>query len=72
MPDGGRGDFWIETARGEWADLFQRAASTPFQSPEWLIPWWRHLGEGRLHLLAVRHNGALDAFTFTRIIQRPS
>jgi hypothetical protein len=25
-----------------------------FQSPLWLIPWWRHLGGGEPALLAVR------------------
>jgi CelD/BcsL family acetyltransferase involved in cellulose biosynthesis len=44
----------LEALRPEWQALWQRAAATPFQSPEWLIPWWRHLGEGRLLMLAIR------------------
>jgi CelD/BcsL family acetyltransferase involved in cellulose biosynthesis len=28
--------------------------ATPFQSPEWLIPWWKHVGEGQLFTLAIR------------------
>lgn len=27
-----------------WSD----ARATPFQSPEWLLPWWRQFGEGHL------------------------
>ena len=32
--------------------------ATPFQTPDWLIPWWRHIGEGRLLTLAVRDTAA--------------
>src|SRR5205814_10701298 len=34
-------------------------AATPFQSPEWLLPWWRRLGWGRLWALALRREGRL-------------
>jgi CelD/BcsL family acetyltransferase involved in cellulose biosynthesis len=27
--------------------------ATPFQSPDWLIPWWRHLGSGELRAVAL-------------------
>ncbi|MFE1597293.1 GNAT family N-acetyltransferase [Methylobacterium sp. ID0610] len=38
-----------------WWDLFGRCpAATPFQSPAWLIPWWRHFRPGRLLTLAVQ------------------
>jgi CelD/BcsL family acetyltransferase involved in cellulose biosynthesis len=41
----------------EWSALWRRApTATPFQSPEWLIPWWRHLGEGDLWTLVIREN----------------
>ena len=33
----------------EWWELWRRArTSTPFQSPAWLIPWWRHFHPGKL------------------------
>jgi len=47
----------------EWRDLWQRdPAATPFDGPDWLIPWTDHLwGGGRLHVLTVRNGGALIA-----------
>jgi CelD/BcsL family acetyltransferase involved in cellulose biosynthesis len=46
----------LEALRSEWSCLWERCpAATPFQSPEWLLPWWRHLfGGGRSMLLAFR------------------
>lgn len=37
-----------------WSDLWERCPeATPFQAPEWLLPWWEHLGRGRLCTLAL-------------------
>jgi len=45
----------LEALRSEWRELFLRdPAATPFQSPAWLLSWWRYLGEGELLSLAVR------------------
>ncbi|MBW3623948.1 MAG: GNAT family N-acetyltransferase [Armatimonadetes bacterium] len=50
----------LERLRPEWAGLWKRSpTATPFQSPEWLIPWWRHIGEGDLWTLALREKGRL-------------
>jgi CelD/BcsL family acetyltransferase involved in cellulose biosynthesis len=50
----------LERLRPEWALLWERCpAATPFQSPEWLLPWWRRLGRGRLRTLALRREGRL-------------
>ena len=45
----------ITTAEGlvalapEWTGLWQLApGATPFQAPSWLLPWWRHFGQGEL------------------------
>src|SRR5918997_5980520 len=44
----------------EWWDLWRRAPSaTPFQSPAWLIPWWRHFHPGELFVVTVRCGGRL-------------
>lgn len=52
----------LEALRPEWAALWRRCpAATVFQSPEWLLPWWRHLGEGALAALALRVDGRLRA-----------
>ena len=47
----------------EWSELWQRDTNaTPFQSPHWLLPWWRVFGgDGELFVLAGRENGRLDA-----------
>jgi CelD/BcsL family acetyltransferase involved in cellulose biosynthesis len=37
-----------------WGDLWRRApTATPFQSPAWLIPWWRAFAPGKLFTVAV-------------------
>ena len=39
----------LEALRREWSALFDAAAApAPFLSPEWLLPWWRAFGGGRL------------------------
>ena len=50
----------LERLRLDWAGLWALVPSaTPFQSPDWLIPWWRHIGKGELLTLAVRHGAEL-------------
>lgn len=34
---------------------------TPFQLPEWQLTWWRHFGEGRLHVMLFRSLDTLVA-----------
>jgi|GEM_PF-118212 len=44
----------------EWRDLIERCPdATPFQSPDWLLPWWDHFGRGDLWVLCVRRRGRL-------------
>lgn len=50
----------LEGIAGEWRALWQADVQpTPFQSPEWLLPWWRHFGQPELRTIAIRENGAL-------------
>jgi CelD/BcsL family acetyltransferase involved in cellulose biosynthesis len=56
----------VETTIGapaveEWRALNGRArAGTMFLGPEWLLPWWKHFGEGReLATICVREGGRL-------------
>lgn len=50
----------LEALRPEWSALWERAPSaTPFQSPEWLLPWWRRFGGEGLWTLALRRDGEL-------------
>ena len=52
----------LATLRPEWHALWRRVASaTPFQSPAWLLPWWRRFGNGRLRTLVVRDQDRLLA-----------
>ena len=30
-----------------WRSLAATSAGSPFESPDWLVPWWRHYGAGR-------------------------
>ncbi len=60
----------LERLRPEWASLWMRVPmATPFQSPDWLIPWWRHVGQGELLTLAVREGkelvGLLPFYRYT-------
>lgn len=53
----------LEALAPEWADLLSRCPdAAPFQSPDWLLPWWRYLGSGRLRCLALRQEGRLTGF----------
>lgn len=48
----------LDGLRPEWSRLWSRCPwATPFQSPEWLLPWWEHLGRGELWAIAVREAG---------------
>lgn len=50
----------LASLRPAWTGLWQRdPAATPFQSPDWLIPWWRHFGEGELRVLTLCRAGEL-------------
>jgi CelD/BcsL family acetyltransferase involved in cellulose biosynthesis len=50
----------LELLANEWSDLTRNCTeSTPFQSPDWLISWWRHLPQGELWVLSFRKNGKL-------------
>src|SRR5581483_3292640 len=63
----------LERLEPEWTSLWQRApAATPFQSPAWLVPWWRNLGEGELWTLAFLESGRLVALAPFYIYHDPA
>src|SRR5215469_1403618 len=44
----------------EWEQLFRRCSdATPFQSPEWLLPWWDVFGAGAPLVIAARRGDRL-------------
>lgn len=52
----------LEALGEEWWALWSRSSrATPFQSPAWLLPWWRTFGRGRLMTLALRRGTRLVA-----------
>ncbi|MCC6347023.1 MAG: GNAT family N-acetyltransferase [Nitrospirales bacterium] len=56
----------------EWSGLWERCPSaTPFQSPEWLLPWWKHFGHDGLMTLAVRQRGRLAGIAPLFLFQHP-
>jgi CelD/BcsL family acetyltransferase involved in cellulose biosynthesis len=44
----------LDRLHTRWRALWRRAAAaTVFQSPDWLIPWWRHFAPGPLACIAL-------------------
>jgi CelD/BcsL family acetyltransferase involved in cellulose biosynthesis len=44
----------------EWSSFSRTIAGvTPFQLPQWLLTWWRHFGNGQLHVLVFREKDAM-------------
>jgi CelD/BcsL family acetyltransferase involved in cellulose biosynthesis len=45
----------LEDLGPQWERLWAHAPeATPFQSPRWLLPWWKHIGRGTLATIAIR------------------
>jgi CelD/BcsL family acetyltransferase involved in cellulose biosynthesis len=52
----------LEALAPEWWDLWRRTPTAmPFQSPAWLLPWWRHFSPGALFTLTARQDNRLVA-----------
>lgn len=50
----------LAALRPEWSALFDACPdASPFQSPEWLFPWFCHFAGERLWVLAIRRAGRL-------------
>jgi CelD/BcsL family acetyltransferase involved in cellulose biosynthesis len=44
----------LDRMRADWHALWRRSpAVTVFQSPDWLVPWWRHFAPGELISIAL-------------------
>ncbi len=47
----------LEALVPEWSALLGRLpGAAPFLAPQWLVPWWRHLGGGELWVMALRRD----------------
>ena len=54
-------DF-LDNIKDEWQILCDACSySTPFQYPQWLIPWWRYFGGSSFRAVTIRENGVLIA-----------
>ncbi|HYZ62748.1 MAG TPA: GNAT family N-acetyltransferase [Acetobacteraceae bacterium] len=54
-------DAALEAIAPEWEALWRRTpGATPFQSPSWLLPWWRQFGTGMARVGVWRRGGALE------------
>ena len=52
----------LDSIRADWLALLNNSpAATPFQSPDWLIPWWKHFGAGRLRVLVLLNQERMAA-----------
>ena len=51
----------MESLAEEWGELWRRApGASPFQSPHWLLPWWKRFGSDT-PFVVVDRNARLDA-----------
>ncbi len=52
----------LQSIEAPWTELWRTdRAATPFQAPQWILPWYGHFGSGGEILTIVRRqNGALD------------
>ncbi len=52
----------FEALETEWRALWTSSdKSTFFQSPDWLLPWWKHFGSGELFVVTARNEAGLRA-----------
>jgi len=50
-----RTDAGLQALRPDWEALWRRASDAlPFQSPFWLLPWWRRFGTGMPRMAVLR------------------
>lgn len=53
----------LQAAIPRWSALWRDdPAATPFQSPEWLAPWWRQFGHDDLRAVAIARDGVWVGF----------
>src|ERR1700686_412325 len=60
----------LEALENEWLALCSRTpGATPFQTPMWLLPWWRAFGSNDLAVIAARNENGLEALAPLYIIR---
>lgn len=62
----------LQSIAEQWGSIArQDCHATPFQSPEWLIPWWKHVGDGQLFTLAIRADHRMVGLLLMYIYTHP-
>jgi CelD/BcsL family acetyltransferase involved in cellulose biosynthesis len=62
----------LDTLAAEWSELWHRAPNaTPFQSPHWLLAWWKHFGDGELAVCTARDGDRLSALAPLYVVRDP-
>jgi CelD/BcsL family acetyltransferase involved in cellulose biosynthesis len=51
----------LEGLETPWLELCRKTEVTPFQTPMWLLPWWRNFGSNDLSVIVSRRGEAIDA-----------
>jgi CelD/BcsL family acetyltransferase involved in cellulose biosynthesis len=51
----------LDSLAPAWVDLCRKKPVTPFQTPMWLLPWWRNFGSNDLSVIVSRNGDAIDA-----------
>ncbi len=55
-----------------WEALWRRTpGTTPFQSPAWLLPWWRQFGTGMPRVATLERHGTLQAVLPMYVLDEP-
>jgi CelD/BcsL family acetyltransferase involved in cellulose biosynthesis len=62
----------IRQITSDWRDLFHRSRATPFQNPDWLLPWIEMFSPHRLMMVEVRWSGRLVGLAPFLIYSRAS
>src|SRR5689334_9843730 len=56
----------------EWTALWRRVrCATPFQSPGWLLAWWKHFGTGAPRVLTARAGEGLAGVLPLYVLAEP-
>jgi CelD/BcsL family acetyltransferase involved in cellulose biosynthesis len=51
----------LEALETPWLELCRKTNATPFQSPMWLLPWWRNFGSNDLAVIVSRNGDEIAA-----------
>jgi CelD/BcsL family acetyltransferase involved in cellulose biosynthesis len=60
----------LEALSSQWDALWRRTPeATPFQSPQWLLPWWKRFGSDAPYVITSASNEVLEALAPVYILR---